>query len=76
MSTPAAIELYDVVIYEIATRKIDAVIGRNLKSWDGTGTRRGTAELRVQNGLDRINDRFGCIQVEAGKYQVGDTYHL
>jgi hypothetical protein len=65
--------LYDVVIYEKATRKIDAVIGTNLKSWDGHGTGRNTAELRVQTGLERINENYGCIEVDAGKYKKGDV---
>lgn len=66
-------ELYDVVIYEKATRKIDAVIGENMRSWDGRGHGRNTAELRVQTGQDRINDRFECEMVKAGKYQKGDV---
>jgi len=64
---------YDVVIYEKATRKIDAIIGKNMKSWDGTGNGRNTAELRIQTGLERINDRYECVMVEAGKYQKGDV---
>lgn len=66
-------QLHDVVIYEIATRTIDAVIGRNMKSWDGNGSGRGTAEMRVQTGQERINDRFDCVMVAAGTLQRGDT---
>ncbi len=65
-------KLYDVVIYEKATRKIDRIIGANMKSWDGTGSGRNTAELRVQTGQERINDRYGCRMVEAGQYKEGD----
>jgi hypothetical protein len=64
---------YDVVIYEKSTRKIDAIIGRGMKSFDGSGNGRNTAELRVQTGQERINDRFECEMVKAGKYQKGDV---
>lgn len=66
-------EKYDVVIYEKATRKIDAIIGVNMKSWDGNGSGRNTADLRVQTGQERINDRYECEMVAAGKYQKGDV---
>lgn len=65
-------QLYDVVIYEKATRKIDAIIGKDMKNWDGTGSGRNTAELRVQTGQERINEHFGCEMFPAGKYQKGD----
>ena len=66
-------QLYDVVIYEKATRKIDTIIGTNMRSWDGTGSGRNTAELRVQTGEERINDRYECEMVEAGKFKKGDV---
>lgn len=66
-------KLYDVVIYEKDTRKIDAIIGRDMKSWDGTGSGRNTAELRVQTGQERINEYYDCEMVEAGKYEKGDV---
>jgi hypothetical protein len=66
-------QLYDVVIYEKATRKIDAIIGKDLKCWDGQGSGRNTAELRVQTGQERINERYGCRMVAAGQYQNGDV---
>ena len=66
-------ELYDVVIYEKATRKIDAIIGTNMKIWDGNGSSRNTAELRVQTGKERINEHYGCEMFPAGKYQKGDV---
>ena len=65
-------ELYDVVIYEKSTLKIDAIIGKDMKSWDGSSNGRNTAELRVQTGQERINDKFECEMVAAGKYQKGD----
>lgn len=65
-------QLYDVFIYEAATGKIESVIGQSLKSWDGAESERNTAELRVQTGQERINDRFRCEMFEVGKYQKGD----
>lgn len=65
---------YDVVIYEKATRKIDAIIGRDMRSWDGeTGTGRNTAETRMQTGQERINELYDVAMVPAGKYQKGDA---
>ena len=66
-------ELYDVVIYEKATRKVASVIGKNLKRFDGTGSGRNTAELRAQTGRERINEHYECEIVEAGKYKNGDV---
>lgn len=66
-------KLWDVVIYEKATKKIDAIIGANLRSWDGKGSDRSTMEGRVATGLSRINERYDCEAVEAGKYKEGDT---
>ena len=64
---------YDVVIYEKSTHRIDAVIGRNMRSFDGEGSGRGTAELRVQTGKERINEHYDCVMVVAGKYERGDA---
>ena len=63
---------YDVVIFEKSTRKIDSVIGVNMRLWDGIGSGHNTAELRVQTGKERINDRYNCEMVVAGKYEKGD----
>lgn len=66
-------ELFDVVIYEKATRKIATIIGTNMRSWDGTGSGRNTAEIRVQTGEERINERYSCEAVAAGIYKKGDV---
>lgn len=66
-------QLYDVVIYEKYTRKIDSIIGTKIKSWDGKGSGRNTAELRVQTGQERISNRYECEMVEASKYNKGDV---
>jgi hypothetical protein len=66
-------QLFDVVIYENGSRKVDAIIGTNMKLWDGEGTGRNTADLRKQTGEERINDRYAVEIVEAGKFKKGDT---
>ena len=65
-------ELFDVVVFEKATRKIDSVIGKNMRRWCANGSGRNTADLRQQTGREQINDRYECEIVEAGKYQKGD----
>ena len=65
-------QLFDVVIYEKATRRIDSVIGKNMRRWGATGSGRNTAQLRQQTGREKINDRYECEIVAAGKYQKGD----
>lgn len=65
-------KLYDVVIYEKLTLKIYSIIGKNMRSWDGNGTGRNTAELRVQTGRERINEHYECMMVPSGKYKNGD----
>lgn len=68
-------ELRDVVIYDKETRKVDELIGENLRYWNGRGSGRNSAELRLQIGLELINDHYGCKIVEAGKYKPGDVLH-
>ncbi len=67
-------ELFDVIIYKISTNEIDSIISTNMKSFDGTGTGRNTAELRVQTGQERINEHYECVMVEAEKYKKGDLF--
>lgn len=73
MKTQATEELFDVVIFEIATRKIDTVIGHSMRKWDGKGTGRNTAELRQQTGRERVNERYDVEIVESEKYKAGDV---
>ena len=51
---------YDVFIVEIATRKIDSIIGEDMDSVLDRSEKSGrnTAELRVQTGNERVNDRL------------------
>ena len=64
---------FDVVIYEKATRRIDSIIGTNMRRYDGKGKGRNTAELRQQTGRERVNDNYDVKIVPAGKYQKGDV---
>ena len=66
-------KLYDVVIIDRVTRTIDAVIGTNMRGYDGTGSGRNTAEMRRETGLSRVNDAYTVKIVAAGKYKKGDV---
>jgi hypothetical protein len=62
-------KLYDVVIYEKATRKVASVIGRDMRLCEGFYN----ATKRRETALGRINDNYGAAIVEAGKYDEGDV---
>ena len=62
-------QLYDVVVYEIATRKISAVVDGNLKE---TGNYH-SVESRLEVVPPRLNEQYDAIEVEAGKYKKGDV---
>ena len=68
--------LFDVVIYRREDRKIDTIIGLNMRRWDGTGSGRNTADMRKQIGEDRINGNYAVEIVHAGKFKVGDVLPL
>ncbi len=61
---------FDVVIYEMSTRKVESIIGKSMK-------REGTyysAERRVDTAFSRINlDRYSACMVEAGRFAIGDV---
>jgi hypothetical protein len=65
--------LWDVVIFEKTTRKIDAIIGKRMRRYDGTGSGHNTADLRAQTGMERINDHFDVRIVKADKWKKGDV---
>ena len=65
-------QLYDVVVYEIATRKISAVVGGNLKE---TGDYH-LVESRLEVVLPRLNEQYDAIEVEAGKYKKGECCQM
>ncbi|MGV0949259.1 MAG: hypothetical protein ACOYB3_01210 [Azonexus sp.] len=58
----------DVVIYEIETRIVESVVGRNL---DDKGFH--TVDKRVETVAGRLNDRFDVMAVPAGKYDKGSV---
>ena len=62
-------ELFDVVIYEIATRKIDTIAGTNLPE---SGSYH-TVDKRIETVWPRLNDAYSVRAVEAGKYVKGDV---
>lgn len=62
-------ELYDVVIYERATKKIDTIAGKDLPE-EGSFH---TVGKRMETVLERINEAYGVRAVEAGKYAKGDV---
>ena len=67
-------KLYDVVIYELESGKVEAVIGSGMPSIvDGECSERRSAEMRVQTGQSRINEHYGCKMVEAGKFTEGSV---
>ena len=61
-------QLYDVVIYEIETGRIDTIVGKEMKKNTGFYN----AEKRVATTLERINNNYSIEIVEAGKYKKGD----
>lgn len=61
-------KLYDVVIYEIATREIDTIAGAGLPESGSFHT----VDKRLATVAPRLNGSYSCCAVEAGKYCVGD----
>lgn len=61
-------ELFDVVIYELATRKIDTIAGTNLPESGSFHT----VDKRMETVWLRLNDAYSVRAVEAGKYKKGD----
>ena len=61
-------KLFDVVIYEVETRKITNIVGRSLEKDTG----HYNAERRLDTVLPRLNDQHSVAIVPADKYKVGD----
>ena len=62
---------FDVVVYEMRSRKVESVIGKNMPRSKGSFH---TAEKRLDTAFSRINlERYSACIVEAGKYSVGDV---
>lgn len=59
-------QLYDVIVYEIATGRVYNIVGKGL-------TER-KADRRQDTMLSRMNERYDAEIVETGKYTFGDVY--
>ena len=62
-------QLQDVVIYEIATRKVESIAGRDMQP---TGSFH-TVDKRLATVSERLNEHYDCMAVPAGKYNKGDV---
>lgn len=60
--------LYDVVVYERKTNKVDAVVGNNMQYSGGYHN----AEQRLMTINSRMNERYSASIVPAGRYKKGD----
>ena len=59
---------FDVVIFDMDTREVQSVIGKNLRRDGGTHN----AERRLETAFTRINlDKFSAEIVPAGKFPEG-----
>lgn len=65
-------ELFDVVVFEKATRVVDTVVGVAMRRYDGTGSGRNTAETREQTVRARINERYDVAILPTGLVAKGD----
>ena len=63
-------KLYDVIIYEYATGKVESVPGKSMRMHKGYHN----AEKRLDTVLSRINDAYSAAIVDEGKYKKGDIY--
>lgn len=63
-------QLFDIVIYEIATGIISSFGGKAMRRDTGFHN----AEKRLDTVHSRISDDFSAAIVEAGEYRIGDVY--
>lgn len=61
-------QLYDVVVYNIKTRKINTIAGKDMRYNTGFYN----AEKRIETVREQLNDRYSAAIVKAGLYQKGD----
>lgn len=61
---------YDVIIYNVETRKIDSVPGVDMNLDSGFYN----ANKRLETVLGRINEQYDAEIVESGKYKEGDIF--
>ena len=63
------VKLYDVLIYQVNTREVDAVAGSYLRLDKGSYN----AKRRADTVSLKLNGHYGVVIVEAGKFKVGDV---
>lgn len=61
-------ELFDVVIYDIDTRAVDTIAGKNLPKSGSFHT----VDKRIDTVWPRLNEAYSVCAVPAGKYEKGD----
>ena len=62
-------KLYDVLIYQVNTREVDAIAGSYLRLDKG----HCNAKRRADTVSLKLNGHYGVVIVEAGKFKVGDV---
>ena len=60
---------FDVVIYEIGTRKVCSIAGKDLPEEGGFHT----VDKRIETVMPRLNDSYNVMAVDAGAVKVGDV---
>ena len=60
--------LYDVVIYQLATGKIESIPGKAMQMDIG----QFNAVRRLRTVCKRINEHYSAVIVGAGQYEIGD----
>jgi hypothetical protein len=64
-------DLYDVIIYELKTGRVDTIAGKGMKLDSGFYN----AEKRSATVMPRLNDDYSVRIVPAGLYKVEDVIH-
>lgn len=67
---------FDVVIYEVTTRKVTNVVGTDLLSESSPGHGFHTVEKRLDTVAARLNDHFDVKAVSAGTVKVDSILPL
>lgn len=62
-------DLWDVVIFHYATRRIDSIAGERMSRATGFYN----AQKRLETVLPRLNSQYGAMIVVSGTYQKGDV---
>ena len=62
--------MYDVIIYELDTGKVESIPGKNMALNKGFQN----AQKRLETVYQRINGRYSAAIVDAGKFKIGDVY--